>query len=319
MKAVVRCDATRDIGFGHLSRCIALAEALRLEGTVCSFSGDYDAAAKEQIAAAGFDAGEIASPDFVIVDSYRIDGSDLAAIREGGNRVVLFDDFCALDAYPVDVILNFTVEGPTYDYPEGPTLVRGPQYLPARRKLVEARSGSIERSRSGAVRNLLVAIGGSDPKQIAARLVAILRDRHADLCLHALAADDPGLEAMLRDFAGGSRILARLPDLSEQFVWADAVVSGGGLIKYESAYMGVPCAAIAQNEGQDGESKAFAGAGLVFDLGLADDVSDEELAGKLDLFLSDAQLRETMASRMRGAFPPDPGAHAARAILEALR
>lgn len=317
MKAVFRCDATRDIGFGHLSRCIALAEALRLEGTTCHFSGEYDAAAEDQIATAGFDC-EDASPDFLVVDSYRIDGSDLAALKDAGHRVVLFDDFCALDAYPVDVILNFTVEGPTYNYPEGPELVRGPQYTPARRKLVEARSRSIERPRGGAVRNLFVAIGGSDPKGIAARLVAILRDKHSDLCLHALSPDGD-LSAMLAEFADGSRVLPRQPDLSEQFVWADAVVSGGGLIKYESAYMGVPCAAIAQNVGQDGESKAFAGAGLVFDLGLADDVSDEQLAGDLDSFLSDAQMREAMTSRMREAFPADPAAHAARAILEALR
>jgi hypothetical protein len=82
--------------------------------------------------------------------------------------------------------------------------------------------------------------------------------------------------------------------------------------------MGVPAAAIAQNEGQDQETSALTRAGLVFDLGLADDRSDEELASAMDRFLTDDELRNGLAERTRETFPPDPSADAARAIVEAI-
>jgi spore coat polysaccharide biosynthesis predicted glycosyltransferase SpsG len=113
-------------------------------------------------------------------------------------------------------------------------------------------------------------------------------------------------------------MLSRQPDLAEQFAWADACITGGGLIKYESAFMGVPAAAVAQNEGQDGETRALTRAGLVFDLGLADDRSDGELASALGSFLGDHDLRDSLAARARATFPDDPSARAAKAILGAV-
>ena len=37
MKIVFRVDASSDVGFGHLSRCINLAEVLRSRGNKVSF------------------------------------------------------------------------------------------------------------------------------------------------------------------------------------------------------------------------------------------------------------------------------------------
>ncbi len=334
MRAVFRCDATVSIGFGHLSRCIALAEALRLSGVRSTFAGLYDTAAKEQIVAADFDVVDCAKPvnteaaerelagieaSFVVIDSYRIDEIYLSGLKSMGLAVVVIDDFCKLADYPCDVVLNFTWEAPELGYPQGPSFILGHKNLLARRKLVERRQKSNERDRDGKVRNLLVAIGGSDPKGLTLRIVRLLNRHDLDLCVHAITNENPELESELKRFGAGSCIVLRQPDLSQQLVWADAAITGGGLIKYESAFMGVPAAAIAQNEGQDGETKVFSRAGLVFDLGLADSVTDDELAEALHTFCSDADLRANMTKQMHGSFPADPSANAATSILEALR
>ncbi len=337
MRAVFRCDATADIGFGHLSRCIALAEALRLFDVRSNFAGLFDAAARDQIAASGFERVDLAGPvnsrdadrqlsdamaeepaGLIVVDSYRADESYLSTLEALGGFTVVIDDFRALEAYPCDVVLNFTWEAASLGYPEGPLLLLGPEHFPARRQLVELRPRSLERQRGGPIRNLLIAIGGADPKRIAARLVRILREDHFGICLRVIAANEADLPEMLAGFAPGSLVLPRQPDLSEQLLWADAAITGGGLIKYESAFMGVPAAAISQNDGQARETRALTRAGLVFDLGLADDRGDEELGTALDRFFADAALREGLAERMRETFPPDPSAHAARAIVEAI-
>jgi spore coat polysaccharide biosynthesis predicted glycosyltransferase SpsG len=331
MKAVFRCDATPAIGFGHLSRCIALAEAFRMSGVDNAFAGLFDAPAKDQIAAAGFDRIDLAGPVnsgteepdelgcLVVIDSYRTDAAYLEGLKVTGTATVVIDDFRSLPAYPCDVVLNFTVEAPALGYPEGPLLLLGPEYFPARRRLVELRPESTGRDRQGLVRNLLIAVGGADPKHLGQRLVDILRERHAGTCLRLVAANDADPDCELGGFLQGSRVLPRQPDLSEPLLWADACVTGGGLIKYESAFMGVPAAALAQNAGQAGESRALAGAGLVFDLGLADAGSDDDLGSALDSFLTDDGLRDGLIAGARAAFPADPSSHAARAILTAVR
>ncbi len=334
MKAVFRCDATSDIGFGHLSRCIALAEAFRTCAVGSRFAGLFDAPAREQIGSAGFDCIELPfpvnSPDgerdfqpderesFLVIDSYRADETFLANLKAAGRTVVLLDDFAALAAYPCDVILNFTVAGPALEYPQGPVLLLGPAFFPARRRLVEMRPESATRDRGGPVRNLLVVVAGSDPRRIAERLVRLLRPHKAGLCLRVIAANDADNGIDLAEFAPGSQVVPRQPDLSAQLLWADACITGGGLIKYECAFMGVPAAAVAQNEGQASETRALANAKLVFDLGLADVRSDAQLADAMNEFLDDSDLRRGLTTKAAQTFPVDPSAHAARAILEAI-
>ena len=337
MRVLFRCDATADIGFGHLSRCIALAEAMQLSGVECVFVGQFDSAAADQAREAGFSCESLSEPintrsaqaelaaiaqarsaQATVLDSYRIDETYIAELGSGGHRTVVIDDFRALSTYPCDLVLNFTWEAPSLSYPDGPTLLLGPHYLPARRRLVEQRARSVERDRTGSVRRVLVAVGGSDPKGITARLLRCLKGHAQATTVRAIAQNTGELEPLLCGFADDSAILPRQKDLSDQLLWADAAITGGGLIKYESAYMTVPVAAIAQNEGQDGETQEFAKAGLVFDLGLADTVEDAQLVQALGTFLSDAPMRAKMAERMREAFIADPSAHAAHAILEAV-
>ena len=338
MRALFRCDAGEGAGFGHLSRCLALAEALALDGVEPIFAGHFEGAAGALCGEAGFarhdcvrpigDADEEASvtdhlqatlaPDFWVFDSYKIREDTLAALKARGIRVVLIDDFATLSDYSVNAVLNFTCNAPHLAYPGAASLLLGPQYFLARRALVATREASIAKERAGPVKNLLIAIGGADPHGLAARLVRALAGLGADLRLR-IVTDQPGdIAQYLPHFAADSALLGRQPNLGALIADADACITGGGLIKYECAYLGVPAAAIAQNAGQDAESASFAKAGLVHDLGQHDQTSDAQLRTRLAQFLADDAGRASMAKRMRAPFPPDPAAIASRAILDAL-
>lgn len=316
---------------------MALAEALEASSVVCRLAGQFDENAKRKIIEAGFEltaldtpldpkasSSEIASTmdanafDFVVLDSYRADDGYLASFAALEPALVVIDDFRLLSDYTCDAVLNFTWEAPELSYPSGPALLLGPQFLLVRRRLVEQRALSVARDRAGAARKLLVLIGGADPKNLALRLARVLSANHKDLCLRIIAEDGPEIDSLIAQFAPGSAVVPRQPDISDQFLWADVAITGGGLIKYESAYMAVPVAAIAQNEGQDRETRVFSRAGLAHDLGLADAVTDADLTASLDRFLGDASLRRAMASRMRDAFVADPSANAAQTLLEAI-
>ncbi len=149
MNAIFRCDATADIGFGHLSRCIALAEALRISDVRSTFAGMFDTAAAQQISLAGFDCVTLQAPlntdtaqrelaqitaiqgaDFIVVDSYRADERYLTDLKSLGIPIVLIDDFAKLQVYPCSAVLNFTWEAPSLDYPDRSGPASWPQLSP---------------------------------------------------------------------------------------------------------------------------------------------------------------------------------------------
>jgi spore coat polysaccharide biosynthesis predicted glycosyltransferase SpsG len=99
--------------------------------------------------------------------------------------------------------------------------------------------------------------------------------------------------------------------------WADACICGGGLTKYEAAYLGVPAAVLAQNADQGSETKEFVDLGLGWDL--TSSVSRfccNELTRPLEAFLSGNSLREAISKTALAAFPEDPTRTAAEALLE---
>jgi len=87
---------------------------------------------------------------------------------------------------------------------------------------------------------------------------------------------------------------------------ADAVISGGGLMKYEAAYTGLPVAALSQTVHEHLETKSFAAAGLGFAIGLGEAMSDAELGAQLDAFLDDHQLLAALRAACLEVFPEDP-------------
>ena len=52
-RVLVRCDGTRETGLGHVSRCLALAEALAEREIASIFCGAFDAPARRLLGEAG--------------------------------------------------------------------------------------------------------------------------------------------------------------------------------------------------------------------------------------------------------------------------
>jgi spore coat polysaccharide biosynthesis predicted glycosyltransferase SpsG len=96
---------------------------------------------------------------------------------------------------------------------------------------------------------------------------------------------------------GSVQLIERQPDLEQWLGWADACLCGGGLMKYECLYAGVPVLALAQNAGQAEDSARMAGEELIFDLGNVIDFSPEAGLPVLERFFEDAQARADRVQR----------------------
>ncbi|MCD7807096.1 MAG: hypothetical protein LUH19_07125, partial [Lachnospiraceae bacterium] len=197
----IRADGNGQIGMGHIMRCLSIAYALRQEGgDVCFILAGDEAA--ETVKKAGFPCRVLGTEYcrmdeeipvlerllhrekrknqkagaensqatekecLFLVDSYAVTEHYLRTLGEWG-KVAYMDDVNAFP-YPVDVVINGNIYGAGMDYSAcGPhtEVLGGPAFAPLRPEFELHRGERVEEY-------LLVTTGGSDPYQLAEKIVA---------------------------------------------------------------------------------------------------------------------------------------------------
>src|SRR6266403_599071 len=196
-RVAFRTDAGSAVGLGHLSRCLALAHALRTLGAESRVLIDGDHRALELALAAGLEAPAVARADdpeatlelfgrlgasALVVDSYGFTPDDLAVFVAAGRPVAVFDD-TANRELPVDLVINGGVGSRALPYRGGPRTryLLGPSYLALRPEFAEAAPRAIHDD----VRRALVTIGGAAPGRLVAPLLRWAIARLGAITLHA--------------------------------------------------------------------------------------------------------------------------------------
>jgi UDP-2,4-diacetamido-2,4,6-trideoxy-beta-L-altropyranose hydrolase len=321
------CDGGKDIGFGHVSRCLALAEAFEEHGWLPRFAGRLIDGAEELVAKAGYEVTfrplrvgqeEVAEAvtlchewdaAAVMLDSYAIRPHYLGVLA-AAFPVLLIDDYGALavDEYARLIVLNPSIIPDSVSYPSAHFVLSGPRYIPFRRALRSKRPSQL--ALRPQVQRVLVTLGGGDPQNLTQRVVQALAEAVPTVDVVAVVGRGyvwrEQLEASLKSCGKGSRTLVQVPNLAELLAETDLLVCGGGMTKFEAAYMGVPALVISLNESQTGESAVFSRLDLVIDLGLGVQLSSEALRQTLQRVTQDAVLRSELAHRGWQTFPADP-------------
>ena len=146
-----RCDANERIGFGHVARCLAWAEALADEGAHVEFAGEYSEDAKTLIDAAGISRppNEATTLEWnaVVLDGYHFADDEMLNAFKRPCRRIWVDDFGDRGTYLCDAVVNFTVGAQRLAYPGSvKNCYLGPNYFPARRPLRALRASPRERA-----------------------------------------------------------------------------------------------------------------------------------------------------------------------------
>jgi spore coat polysaccharide biosynthesis predicted glycosyltransferase SpsG len=233
----------------------------------------------------------------------------------------VIDDFNRLHGYSCAAVLNFTVGAGELNYPVGNQLyLLGPEYLLIRQRL--RRQRRVVATHGNDVRRVLVAMGGVDSYDSTSYLVSLLPYHARNLSLRVIVGRDYRHQERLRCLLNGFRqasILSQLTDLADEFAWAELCFCGGGLTKYESAYMGIPAGVISQNSEQAKETIQFADKGLAFNLGVHGECAEEVMAERISIFLGDRSLRQSLTEAGLAVFPDDPTGNAAAAFGRILQ
>lgn len=313
MTILFRTDASTEIGTGHVMRCLTLADALAAEGasahflcrahpghlaalierrghgvTLLAAAGEGDAAdgrlahsawlgssVAADIAEA-LKAADDVRPDWVVVDHYALDAEWETAMRRAGARILAIDDL-ADRAHDCDVLLDQNLGRSAQDYaplvPADAVVLAGPAYALLRDQFGAARASSLLRRQDGALRTVLVNLGGVD------------RDDATSAVLSALAAANGAASLRVRVVLGASalwgervralaatlpfeaQVMQGIDDMAAEMAAADLAIGAAGSTSWERCALGLPTVMLVLADNQRAIAAALDAAGCAINLG----------------------------------------------------
>jgi UDP-2,4-diacetamido-2,4,6-trideoxy-beta-L-altropyranose hydrolase len=312
MWVVFRTGGGKQVGFGHIRRCLSLAHALRSFKADSTFILDGDTKAIDIVKSEGYPAALIDGDDFaqtsrevrsraaraVVVDSYSYPASNLKSLKSNGNVLIVLDDL-ATEFLPVDLVVNGTAGAEDLPYVRDPsvTYLLGSSYILLRPEFEDV----VQRSYDS-VRRILLTLGGSDTFDLTPRVVEWVRsvfpDVEIDVVVGPLSFNRTDIEA------AASRLekvhLHHEPDIGRLMRACDVALSGGGQTTYELAATGTPAVAIRVAANQTLNLKGLCAARTLIWAGDASDTNlREQVIQALRTLAGSRSLRREMGSNGR--------------------
>jgi spore coat polysaccharide biosynthesis predicted glycosyltransferase SpsG len=273
-------DGGHAVGFGHLGRCLAIAEVL---GDRAAFSvSDPDALGFLRARGARTD-GSPDAPVALIDRRAPTAEATVQALRDSGRRVALLDD-----RGPGRMIADVVIDPPTAAGwpPAGGRRLEGFEHALVRREVVAARNDGA----GAAGGTVLLGIGGSDPAGLTVPLAAALAGFHLEV------ACGPGYRG---ERPAHGRLLGSPAEWIEAVARAALVVCGFGHSLLEAACLGVPAIAVVFLPEHVDHARAFAAAGTAVTIEMTDGARGADFAALVAELLADPDRLDAMGARGR--------------------
>ena len=314
---IIRTDGSREIGVGHIYRCLALAEALRARGFEIIFAVTVtppplvtliqqrgyevqtlpDAADLEQFMALARQHRTRA----ICVDTYAASEDFYNALAARGMCVFCIHDFADFPR-AAELVINHNIYAPELQYEVAPhtRLLLGPRYALLRAEFRAARLHAVARATPT---NLLVLLGGSDPHNLTFKITqGLLQNLPQEIFIHTVVgpATSGLLELQqLEQTHARLRVYNQPPNLPEIMAAATLAITGAGVTVYELACLGVPALLLIIAENQRRNAESFARHGLAQTLGWHEHIAPENVTAAAQRLLNDPQKLSEMKTAGR--------------------
>jgi spore coat polysaccharide biosynthesis predicted glycosyltransferase SpsG len=315
-----RADGSAEIGTGHLLRGIRIAAELSRRGdhplTFCVRAHPWAVACARraglEVVELPFDLPIAEEPQRCVQAARRL-GCDAAAVdlldtpaepdlcgalRAAGLRVVTFDN-TGPGRLAAHAVINFLVRDPAPGAvaARGGSLYEGPEYA----TLLPEYAGRDQQPKMIRPRaeRLLVTMGGGDAAGLAVKVVRALQPDPPLSVSVVVGSAFPHMEA-LQAAASASphtvRVEDALPSLLPEWEMADMAVVAGGLTMHEALVTGTPAIAVCQEVWhQPFLARLFAAQGVMVDLGLGRDLSEDAIGAAVAELAGDPARREQIS------------------------
>lgn len=324
-RVALRCDAGRQVGVGHLARCVALAEELRSRSVEVELFGDLGGVtwAHDQLTSrdlplrpAPDDLSRVGA-DAVVLDGYHLAAGTGAGLRRAGVRVLSIVDGPFGDQ-EADLVLDQNLGSELLPPPATGRFLAGVRYCLLRDD-VRRRRPAAPVVREAPVPRVLCFFGGTDAygaaPAVLPHLIATGLPFDATV-VAAGAATAQRLQALALRPGQSLRVVGPLDDLAAEVVASDLVVSAAGTSTWELCCLGAPTALLAVTDNQEIGYLRTLQLGVAAGLGRLGDLAEATPA--LTELLGSASRRRELATTAWSAVDGRGRERVADALLDGI-
>ncbi|MEN2775434.1 UDP-2,4-diacetamido-2,4,6-trideoxy-beta-L-altropyranose hydrolase [Acetivibrio clariflavus] len=333
IKVAIRADGSKNIGMGHVMRCLSLAKGFRNSGIDVLFLSKYEQGILK-IREEGFEAIEFSHDtethyegfcyggakflgkeaeeiievlkdkniDVLFIDSYNVSEEFFLKLKPFVKKLCYIDDINKF-SYPVDVLINGNITGEYLNYEsyyKDEIMLLGLKYNLIREEF----KGLPDRKTNRAVKEIMITTGGSDPFDLSYRLSQIILSDSTFKNIKINIVAGSGFENIdrLRELKRKNtdiEIYENVSKMSEIMLKSDVAISAGGSTLYELCACGTPTLAVIVAENQRAVVDMLCTKGYIESLGWYNNFSDEEFLLKLKNLCENFEKREHYSKKMQ--------------------
>ena len=253
MKIIFFCEASLEIGTGHVMRCIALASSLKLAGCDIIFATSKTTTTlinkvnNFNIIDPHIFMNNPLETDLTVIDNYQIDQIFENQIRKYTNKIMVIDDLFNRK-HDCDILLdqNLGVKKSFYKNLVNPNckILVGTKYALLRPDFLQLRKSMFRKRKSiKKVTKILVNFGGSDVNNYCLKALKMIEDSSFIGEVNVIL----GFKAIhlneIKEFANNSKNKINIhhqADMAQMIFEADIGVGAGGSSTWERCCLGLP-------------------------------------------------------------------------------
>lgn len=324
MNVVIRADASRRIGYGHIMRCFTLAGELKKKGLKVNFICREDEgnlvdflkknafnvyslppeldSEKDAKLTYNLLAGKIGYPDYLVVDHYELDFSWEEHVKPHTGKIMVIDDFVNRK-HSCDILLNqnYGVKAHEYDSltpPECKKLI-GSSYVLLRDQFRKTRKKVSQRS--GEVKKVFIFFGGADYTNETKKAIEgmMLLDRPS-IFFVVVVGDSNIYQKEIEKFCASLQnaiFYHQIYDIAPLMAEADLAIGAGGSNTWERCCLGLPSIVMILAENQRAIVETLDREGIVVNAGWFQDVTSPSIAAIVNKLISDREKLRSMSVR----------------------
>ena len=340
-KIFFRVDSSKQIGGGHLLRCLTLADRLKERAEITFLCRDLDGNLGFLVSKAGFilkylpryddvtvlsgyeklltvsatiDAEQTKAcfgedrADWLIVDSYAVDYSWERSLRPFAKKIMVIDDL-ANRRHDCDILLdqnyleNFERR---YDgfVPDGCQKLLGLKYILLREEFYEQRKNL--RLRDSNISNILVSLGSSDnTNETGKALAALDAIKNGSFIVNVVVGQNSPYNEKIEEFCcqrENMNFYCQVDFMASLMNTADLAIGAGGSTIWERCFLQLPSLVVSVADNQVAGCKFCADKGLIDYLGAAEHVPIPLLKERIESYLCNSRALHKLQVNGRELF-----------------
>lgn len=260
-------EAGKDIGLGHLYRCLSLAQAFKEENHQCMFNVsceeylknivfEYKVYIKDWIFNSQKIFENLNPSDIIIIDSYKASNKLIKNLADKFKNIIFFDDFNRVN-YQSGIIINGALNAEEiYSKNKNLLYLLGPKYQTLRKEFWNIKP----KKKNSSINNILITFGGSDSRNLSPKVLEFFNENCPNSNKNIIIGNSFSNVDDLNMLDNNYTKIFHSPkadEICELMIKSDISICGAGQTLYELARTKTPSLFIGVAKNQENNIKSW--------------------------------------------------------------